>query len=75
MICILLFQEFGVSLLVRTASVQVIGGVLYDQYLAGSYPNVAVIAVLMVGVAVAGVASMLIFGGGDAFRKVGTRES
>ncbi len=74
-ICILLFQEFGVSLLVRTASVQVIGGVLYDQYLAGSYPNVAVIAVLMVGVAVAGVASMLIFGGGDAFRKVGTRES
>ncbi len=69
-ICILLFQEFGVSLLVRSASVQVVGGVLYDQYLAGSYPNVAVIAVLMVVVAVVGVSSLLVLGGGDALKKL-----
>jgi len=70
-ICILLFQEFGVSLLVRSASVQVVGGVLYDQYLAGSYPNVAVIALLMVLIAVAGVSSLLVVGGGDALKKMG----
>ena len=76
-ICILLFQEFGVSLLVRSASTQVVGGVLYDQYLAGSYPNVAVIAIMMVFVAVIGVASMMALGGGDAVRKLGNarRES
>ncbi|HSW15945.1 MAG TPA: iron ABC transporter permease [Ramlibacter sp.] len=73
-ICILLFQEFGVSLLVRSASVQVVGGVLYDQYLAGSYPNVAVIALLMVLVAVAGVSSLLLVGGGDALKKLGSAD-
>ena len=70
-ICILLFQEFGVSLLVRSASVQVVGGVLYDQYLAGSYPNVAVIALMMVLVSVVGVSSLLLVGGGDALKKFG----
>lgn len=70
-ICILLFQEFGVSLLVRSASVQVVGGVLFDQYLAGSYPNVAVIALMMVAVAVTGVVIMILCGGGGALRKTG----
>jgi iron(III) transport system permease protein len=63
---ILLFQEFGVSLMVRSPSVQVMGGVLYDQYSGGIYPRVAVLAILMVAITAVGVGVMLTIGGADA---------
>ena len=69
-IFILLFQEFAISLLVRSASTQVLGSVLYDQYGGGSYPNVAVLAVLMVGMTAAGVVMMLAAGGSNILEKV-----
>lgn len=74
MVFILLFQEFAVSLLVRSASVQVVGSVLYDQYAGGSYPDVAVLALLMVAMTALGVAIMTAVGGSDALRRAaGTR--
>jgi iron(III) transport system permease protein len=71
MIFILLFQEFAVSLLVRSASVQVVGSVLYDQYVGGSYPDVAVLAIVMVAMTAVGVGVMLSAGGTEAMRRVG----
>jgi iron(III) transport system permease protein len=70
---ILLLQEFAISLLVRSANTQVIGSVLYDQYMGGSYPNVAVLALVMVAVTALGVTMMLASGGVDALRKAGRR--
>jgi iron(III) transport system permease protein len=71
MIFILLFQEFAVSLLVRSASVQVVGSVLYDQYVGGSYPDVAVLAIVMVAMTALGVGIMLAAGGAETMRRVG----
>jgi len=71
MIFILLFQEFAVSLLVRSATVQVVGSVLYDQYVGGSYPGVAVLALIMVVITAVGVGVMLAAGGTDIMRRVG----
>ena len=68
-IFILLLQEFAISLLVRSANTQVVGSVLYDQYSGGSYPNVAVLALLMVGLTAAGVAVMLAVGGSSVLDK------
>lgn len=73
MVFILLFQEFAVSLLVRSASVQVVGGVLYDQYVAGSYPGVAVVALLMVAMTAIGVTIMTAAGGAEALKGTGGR--
>jgi iron(III) transport system permease protein len=69
MVFILLFQEFAVSLLVRSASVQVVGSVLYDQYVGGSYPGVAVLALMMVAMTALGVIVMTAAGGADALKR------
>ena len=71
MIFILLFQEFAVSLLVRSASVQVVGSVLYGQYVGGSYPEVTVLALVMVAMTAVGVAIMLAAGGAETVRQAG----
>ncbi|EME22649.1 iron ABC transporter permease [Rhodococcus triatomae BKS 15-14] len=44
---ILNFQEFGASLLVRSARTQVMGTVLYDQFIVGNNSEVAVISFVM----------------------------
>jgi iron(III) transport system permease protein len=70
-IAVLLFQEFGVSLMVRSANVQVVGSVLYDQYEGGLYPFVAVLALAMVAITAAGVAVVMLVGGADALSRSG----
>lgn len=62
---VLLFQEFGVSLMVRSPGTQVIGSVLYDQYASGIYPTVSVLALVMVAISTLGVLIVLVGGGAD----------
>jgi iron(III) transport system permease protein len=66
---VLLTHEFGVSLLLRAPNVSVMSVVLYDQYNGGSYPKVAVIALIMTLMTGAGVAAAMFFGGRKALEK------
>lgn len=66
---VLLTHEFGVSLLLRAPDVSVMSVVLYDQYSGGSYPKVAVIALLMTVMTAVGVAAAMFFGGKKALEK------
>jgi iron(III) transport system permease protein len=60
---VLLTHEFGVSLLLRAPDVSVLSVVLYDQYNGGSYPRVAVLALIMTVVTGFGVVGAMFFGG------------
>ncbi|MBO3681292.1 iron ABC transporter permease [Streptomyces sp. NEAU-YJ-81] len=60
---ILLTHEFAASLLVRSATTQVMGTVLYDHWSNGSYTLVAAMAILMSVVTSAGVAIAMLIGG------------
>lgn len=66
---VLLIHEFGVSLLIRSAEVNVMSVVLFEQYDAGGYPQVAVIALAMTLITAAGVFVALLFGGSRALEK------
>lgn len=67
---ILLSHEFGVSLLLRGQGNTVLSVLLYDQYSGGSYPMVAVIALVMTAITSLGVIAALIFGGSRALEKM-----
>jgi iron(III) transport system permease protein len=68
---VLLTHEFAASLLVRAPTINVMGTILYDYYENGSYPLVACISLIMVGVTTAGVLAAIILGGGsDAFKRL-----
>lgn len=67
---ILLANEFAASLLVRASTVQVMGTVLYDYYGSGLYPQVACLALLMIGVTGAGVLLAIAVSGSDIFRRL-----
>lgn len=67
---VLLTHEFAASLLVRSPTTQVMGTVLFDYYVNGSYPLVAAIAVVMTGVTALGVTIAMIFGGSDVLDKL-----
>jgi len=67
---VLLTHEFGVSLLLRAPNVSVMSVVLYDQYNGGSYPRVAVIALIMTVMTAIGVALAMFFGGKKALEKL-----
>lgn len=69
-ITVLLFHEFAASLMVRSASVQVMGTVLYDLWSAGTYPQVAVMALIMTVVAFVGVILALRIGGSSVLRNL-----
>jgi iron(III) transport system permease protein len=68
-IFVLLIHEFGVSLLIRSAKVNVMSVVLFEQYDAGGYPQVAVIAIAMTLITGVGVFVALLFGGSRALEK------
>lgn len=70
MMFVLLTHEFGVSLLLRAPDVNVMSVVLYDQYSGGSYPKVAVMALLMTVVTTVGVLLAMAFGGKKALEKM-----
>ncbi|MCR2811314.1 ABC transporter permease subunit [Microbacterium sp. zg.B185] len=67
---ILLIQEFGVSLLLRSRDVNVMSVVLFEQYDTGSYPIVAVMALVMTAITAAGVGIALLFGGSRALERL-----
>ncbi|WP_170947559.1 MULTISPECIES: ABC transporter permease [Nocardiaceae] len=66
---VLLIHEFGVSLLIRSAEVNVMSVVLFEQYDAGGYPQVAVIAIAMTVITAFGVFFAMLFGGSRALEK------
>ncbi len=69
MVVILLFHEFAASLMVSSANTQTIGSLLYDYFTGGIYPQVAVLALLMVTVTFAGVALSVLIGGRKALER------
>lgn len=60
---ILLTHEFAASMMVRSATTQVMGTLLYDHWSNGSYTLVAAMAILMSAVTAAGVAVAMLVGG------------
>lgn len=60
---ILLTHEFAASIMVRSATTQVMGSLLYDHWSDGSYPLVAAMAILMSAVTAAGVVIAMVVGG------------
>jgi iron(III) transport system permease protein len=60
---ILLTHEFAASLMVRSATTQVMGTLLYDHWSNGSYTLVAAMAILMSAVTAAGVGVAMLIGG------------
>ncbi len=67
---ILLANEFAASLLVRSPTTQVMGTALYDYFGNGLYPQVACVALVMIGVTGAGVLLAIAVGGSDIFNKL-----
>jgi iron(III) transport system permease protein len=67
---IVLSHEFGASLLVRSPKTQVLGTLLYDSYTLGSFSEVAVIAMIMTGVTIAGLAVAFLLGGRSVLRSL-----
>ncbi|MFE4500975.1 ABC transporter permease [Rhodococcus sp. NPDC056743] len=67
---VLLSHEFAVSLLLRSPGTNVLSVVLYDEYNSGTYPRVAVIALLMTVVTAVGVIVAMLFGGRRALEKL-----
>lgn len=60
---VLLTHEFAASLLVRSVTTQVMGTVLFDYYVNGTYPLVAAMALVMTAVTTAGVTVAMTIGG------------
>jgi iron(III) transport system permease protein len=67
---ILLTHEFAASVLVRSATTQVMGTVLFDLWSNGSYPVVAAMALVMTAVTGLGVVVAMLLGGRDALSKL-----
>lgn len=67
---VLLIHEFGVSLLLRSPDSTVLSVLLYDQFSTGSYPEVAVTAIVMTALTSAGVIAALAFGGTRAMERL-----
>lgn len=67
---VLLIHEFGVALLLRSPDSTVMSVLLYDQFNSGSYPQVAVTAILMTALTSAGVIAALLFGGSRAMERM-----
>ena len=67
-VVIFLTHEFAASVLLRSVRTQVLGTLLYDYYSAGTYPEVAVMGLLMVGITAVGVAITLFVGGRRVLR-------
>lgn len=63
MVIILLFHEFAASLMISTAGTETVGNLLYFYYVGGIYPQVAVLALLMVVVTLIGVVLSMAIGG------------
>jgi iron(III) transport system permease protein len=69
-IFVLLVHEFAVSLLLRAPNVTTMSVLLFNEYDAGSYPVVAVIAIVMTAITAVGVALTMLVGGRRAFENM-----
>ena len=67
---VLLTHEFSASMLVRSPKTQVMGTILFDYYVNGSYPTVAAIALVMTVVTGIGVGIAMKVGGSEVFSKL-----
>lgn len=67
---VLLTHEFTASVLVRSPTNQVMGTVLFDYWVNGSFPVVAAIALVMTAVTAAGVLLAMLVGGRDVLTKL-----
>lgn len=67
---VMLFHEFAVSLMVRSAQNQVMGTVLYDFWSSGTYGEVAAMALLMVIVTTLGVVLAMWIAGRDVLERL-----
>lgn len=67
---VLLANEFAASVLVRSATTQVMGTILFDYYNNGSYPFVASVALVMVAVTTLGVLIAVVIGGPSVFKRL-----
>jgi iron(III) transport system permease protein len=67
---VLMFHEFSASMMVRSARTQVIGSVMYDVWTGGVYPQVAVLALVMVVVTLFGVLAAVWVGGTDTLKQL-----
>ena len=68
---VLLMHEFSASLLVMSPTTQVMGALLFRYYTAGTYPEVAVLSLLLVAVTVIGVGIAMAVGGRDVMKRIG----
>jgi iron(III) transport system permease protein len=68
LVVVIASQEFSASILVRSASSQVMGTALYDLFDFGSYPSAAAMAIVMCLVTLLGVALAFLLGGSGAFK-------
>ncbi len=66
-IFVLLTQEFAASLFVRSAGTNLMGTVIYDFWDAGTFPQVAALAIVMCVVTAVGVGLAFLLGGSRAF--------
>ena len=67
---VLMSHEFTASMMVRSVRTQVMGSVLFDVWTGGTYPEAAVIALVMVLVTFAGVVFSIWVGGSDSLRRL-----
>jgi iron(III) transport system permease protein len=67
---VLLIHEFGVSLLLRSPRVSVMSVVLFEQYDAGTYPQTAVMALVMTVITAIGLVTALAVGGSGALERL-----
>jgi len=67
---VLLIHEFGVSLLLRSPDSTVMSVLLFEEFSSGSYPRVAVIALIMTVITGGGVVAALAFGGSKAMERL-----
>jgi iron(III) transport system permease protein len=67
---VLLTHEFSASLLVRSPTTQVMGTVLYDEWVSGQYTTVAAVAIVMTAITTAGLLVAVLFAGSDIFDKL-----
>ena len=70
LIFVLLTHEFAASLLVRAPTTHVMGTILYDNFLDGSYPTVAAMAFVMSAVTATGVVVAMLIGGSSVFDRL-----
>lgn len=66
----LMSHEFAAASLVRTGSDEVLSTQLYFMFTDGTFPKVAVLALIMSAVSAVGVVLMMVFGGLSSFEKV-----